>query len=184
MYRKGEHPHGYFYGWNIVDIVNLGLFAAVAIQRMNMIYEISEMVEKGSFTKPEFNADVQNAVEASWGPPPPSTPVHALLPCPFTPPSHPDTHNLYLTPSIHALQFGKSVDTMNSINAVICFIKLFKYLDSHPSLGQFTRTISQAQNDLGSFMLVIVIGESIRLVGGGGTHKCKGRVNGNHPSLS
>mmetsp|Transcript_13567 Transcript_13567/g.31658 ORF Transcript_13567/g.31658 Transcript_13567/m.31658 type:complete len:298 (+) Transcript_13567:1761-2654(+) len=83
---------------------------------MIMIFQISKMVEAGSFTKPEFNVDVQNAVE-----------------------------------------FGNSVDTMNSINAVICFIKLFKYLDSHPSLGQFTRTISQAQNDLGSFMLVIII---------------------------
>merc|ERR1711998_17188 len=81
-----------------------------------MIYQVSKMVESGSFAKPEFNVEVQNAVE-----------------------------------------FVKTVDTMNSINAVICFIKLFKYLDSHPSLGQFTRTISQAQSDLGSFMLVIAI---------------------------
>jgi len=116
LYLKGEHPHGYFYGWNIVDLINLALFAAVAVQRVFMIYQVSDMVKNGSFTNPEFNVDVQNAVE-----------------------------------------FVNSVDTMNSINAVICFIKLFKYLDSHPSLGQFTRTISQAQSDLGSFLLVIII---------------------------
>ena len=52
---------------------------------------------------------------------------------------------------------AKIVDKMNAVNAVLCFIKIFKYTMNHRQFGQFTNTLTQALNDMALFCVVLFI---------------------------
>ena len=46
---------------------------------------------------------------------------------------------------------------INAFNAVLCFIKAFKYLEISKKLGQFTHTIALASKEMVSFLVILVV---------------------------
>ena len=46
---------------------------------------------------------------------------------------------------------------INAFNAVLCFIKAFKYLEISKKLGQFTHTIALASKEMLSFMIILFV---------------------------
>lgn len=52
---------------------------------------------------------------------------------------------------------SRLVDTLNAVNAILVYIKIFKFTEQHPKLGQFTNTLKCASADIGSFLLVLII---------------------------
>ena len=46
---------------------------------------------------------------------------------------------------------------INAFNAVLCFVKAFKYLEISKKLGQFTHTIALASKEMLSFMIILFV---------------------------
>lgn len=108
-HRKREK---YFVGWNIVDVVNLGLFVFVILVRVYTVHR----TRKIDWLAESFNPEIQ-----------------------------------------YLLWQAKMIDSVNAINAILVYLKIFKYTEQHPQLGQFTNTLKCASVDIGSFLLVLII---------------------------
>merc|ERR1712070_1052438 len=55
------------------------------------------------------------------------------------------------------IAFAKLTDQMNSINAILSFLKIFKYTTEHPQLGQFTKTLVAVVGDIAGFSIVFMV---------------------------
>lgn len=53
--------------------------------------------------------------------------------------------------------FAQMVDNVNAFNAVLCFIKVFKYLRANKKLGQFTDTLAAASAEMVVLCVIIFI---------------------------
>jgi len=66
-----------------------------------------------------------------------------------------ETH--FLDDIQYTMKVKQWVDGLNSLNAVISFIKIFKYTAQHKKLGQFTKTVVKASQQMGSFVFVTLV---------------------------
>ena len=61
-------------------------------------------------------------------------------------------------PEIQSLLWqARFTDRVNAINAILVFIKIFKFTEQHPKLGQFTNTLKCAASDIGNFLLILIL---------------------------